>query len=333
MKRKRISIKRMALKLLCTVLGVILAVMLGFTLYFQSLVGQINHTNTTKSEPISVEDFSQFLTSLNFGSDSSEHTIIGGKNSNLVNILLIGQDRREGESQARSDTMILCTFDKETNQLTMTSFLRDLYVPIPGHASNRINAAYALGGADLLEETLKASFGLHIDGNVEVDFSQFPEIIDLLGGVSLTLRQDEADEVNRTTGGFLTEGTQLLNGEQALAYARIRKLDADGDFSRTSRQRTLLVAVMDAYKSTDFSTMLTLVYNVLPMVSTDLRNFEILTYAIELFPLLANAQITSQHIPADGTYTNSTIDGMSVLEADLEANRQLLLESLLKKTN
>ena len=211
----------------------------------------------------------------------------------------------------------------------MTSFLRDLYVPIPGHRSNRINAAYSEGGAALLDETLKENFGLHIDGNVEVDFSQFSQIIDLLGGVELELREDEAAEINKETGSGLSAGVQVLNGEQALTYARIRKLDADGDFSRTSRQRKLMNALLGSYRNIKWKDLLPLIDELLPLISTDMNYGRLVLLAMEILPKLSDAQITSQRIPADGTFTDEKIDGMAVLSADLEANRQLLRETLL----
>lgn len=211
----------------------------------------------------------------------------------------------------------------------MTSFLRDLYVPIPGHHSNRINAAYSEGGAALLDETLKENFDLHIDGNVEVDFSQFSQIIDLLGGVELELREDEAAEINKETGSSLTEGTQLLNGEQALTYSRIRKLDADGDFSRTNRQRKVMSALLGQFRNIQWKDLLPLMDQLLPLISTDLNYGKLVLLAMEILPKLSDAEITNQRIPADDTFTDETIDGMAVLSADLEANRALLRETLL----
>ncbi len=87
--------------------------------------------------------------------------------------MLIGQDKREGQSRQRSDSMILATLDKDQKTISLTSFMRDLYVAIPGYSSTRINAAYAYGGMDLLDETLTQNFGVEIDGNVEVDFEVF----------------------------------------------------------------------------------------------------------------------------------------------------------------
>lgn len=244
-----------------------------------------------------------------------------------VNILLIGQDRLEGESRTRSDAILLCTFHKEDSQLTMTSFLRDLYVSIPGHGKNRINAAYAFGGTELLVQTLEENFGITPDGCLEVDFSGFTEIIDALGGVTLELRQDEADAINKATSGTLAEGTYLLTGQEALTYIRIRKLDADGDFSRTERQRKLLEALLHACKDSSPRTLLSMIRQVVPLVDTDLSKKALLRLALEVLPLLPELHVVGQHIPADGAFSYETIQGMSVLVPDLEAARALLMET------
>lgn len=344
MKRKHTSFKRAALRLLCTVLAVILVMMLSVTFYFQHLLGQINYVDPENSVTLSQEQLDAYLEEEGAASDPAgaatenvefeEHsTEIGGKGSNLVNILLIGQDRREGESRARSDSMILCSFNTKTKTITMTSILRDLYVEIPGYQNNRINASYAAGGMSLLNQTLEENFGIHVDGNVEVDFSQFSQIIDLLGGVTIELRQDEAELINKETYSSLSSGSQLLTGEQALTYARIRKLDADGDFSRTNRQRKVLNALVAAYKDSGITTILSMLDDILPMVTTDMSKLEIITYAIALFPMLSGSEISSQRIPADGTYENRMVNGMSVLVADMDANRQMLQETLLGNRN
>ena len=315
------------MKWLCSMLGVILSVMIAITLMFQYWLIQNNYA-TAQDFPL----FSLKLPQWNIQellTDRTEDTI-GGFGSDIVNILLIGQDAREGETSARSDSMILCTYNKETHRLTLTSFLRDLYVPIPGHGSNRINAAYAAGGMELLEETLERNFGLCIDGSVEVDFSQFAEIIDILGGVELELRQDEADYINEKTGSSLAEGRQLLNGEQALTYSRIRNLDISGDFSRTDRQRKVLSAVMDIFRECSLPELAGLVDDLLPMISTDLGATRLFSLAVDILPNLSALELSSQYVPAPGTYTDETIDGMAVLVADPEVVRQMLKDTLLE---
>ena len=131
MKRtKRDTPARAAMKTLCTFLGVVFLVMLSATLYFQHLFGGINHVSFENAPLLSQEELDALLDTpvLNIaGSLFEDHgTQIGGRGSSIVNILLIGQDRREGEDRARSDSMILCTFNKDTKKITMTSFLRDL---------------------------------------------------------------------------------------------------------------------------------------------------------------------------------------------------------------
>lgn len=327
MKRtQRDTFARSAMKLLCTLLGIVLAVMVSATAAFQFLLNQIQYEGI-QSPGVSL---SELVSSLNLEALRGEGSdLIGGSRSSIVNILLIGQDRREGEETARSDSMILCTFDKKTRQITMTSFLRDLYVPIPGWGSNRINAAYTWGGMSLLKQTLRENFSLHIDGCVEVDFSQFTQIIDLLGGVMITLREDEARIINQETGSSLTEGPQVLNGFQALTYSRIRKLDADGDFSRTQRQRKVLEAIAGSYRQISLSKLVPLVTQILPMITTDMNRGQILMLALELAPNLAGAEMVSQRIPAEGTYRDASVEGMSVLQPDLEANREILRKTLL----
>ena len=317
---------RAALKRLCTLLGVVLAVMLCVTFYTAQLLDQGDYTRIRDIPRSALKmpelDLQEYIVKL-------QSKPIGGFGSDLINVLLVGQDHREGEDTARSDSIILCTYQKKTKTLVMTSFLRDLYVPIPGHGSNRISAAYANGGLDLLEETLTQNFNLSINGGIEADFSQFSEIIDLVGGVTIDLRQDEADFINAEAGSTLTEGSQTLDGEQALLYSRIRNLDADGDFSRTQRQRKNLSALVDHFQSASLPELLQLVEDLMPMISTNLSKLQLLTLAMDVLPDLSQIQVVSQTVPAPGTYTDQTIDGMAVLEADTEAIRDFLAASLL----
>ena len=323
MKRKD-SLSRKAMKLLCALLGLILVFMLGATLLFRNYLEQINYTPVKQDNSIQAV-FSQ----LSFSGSGSGR--IGGANSGLTNILLIGQDAREGESQsqARSDSMILCTYNKNTKQLTRTSVLRDLYVPIPGHGSNRINAAYTYGGADLLRKTIDENFNIAIDGYMEVDFSHFSDIIDSMGGVEIQLRQDEAEVINQQTGSSLSEGTHVLDGFQALTYSRIRSLDLDGDFSRTSRQRKVINALADSLRGSSIKELAPVISKILPMITTDLSRGQLLLYAVDILPHLSQMDIRSQSIPAAGTFTDQIIDGMAVLEADMAAQNQYLQNTLL----
>jgi len=247
--------------------------------------------------------------------------------SKIVNILLIGQDA-VSDSGARSDAMILCTFNKKNDTITFTSFLRDMYVKIPGYKSNRINAAYRFGGTSLLNKTLHENFGIEVDGNIQVDFGCFERIIDKLGGVTMELTAAEAEFINtHTKGSALTEGTHLLTGKQALTYARNR-YDADGDFSRTNRQRKLLNVLLETYKSKSLPEMLGLIQEILPMITTDISKSDLTGYAVSLLPMASGAEIRMQAIPVADGYRYAKIDGKSVLVPDLEKNRQALADCL-----
>lgn len=316
---------------LCGLLATAFLVALGSTISFGQLLGQLHYVDPDAVPTLNQEQVDAYYGGNTEISDSLPQLPEPAApipSSKTVHILLIGQDRMEGEPRARSDSLILCTVNFQDQTLTMTSFLRDLYVEIPGYRNNRINAAYTAGGMKLLNQTLETNFGIRVDGNIEVDFSQFPKIIDLLGGVTLELRQDEADAINKSTAGSLSAGTHLLNGKQALAYARIRKLDADGDFSRTARQRKLLEVLLQSCRNASLPTLLSLLKEILPMVTTDMSKDTLKDLALELLPILSRLEVKSQHIPAEGTYNYRTIRGMSVLVADMEAARKLLRETL-----
>ena len=236
----------------------------------------------------------------------------------LLNILLVGQDRRPGQGRQRSDSMIVCSVNVETKQIAMISFLRDLYVQIPGYTDNRLNAAYVFGGFPLLKESLKVNFGITVDGCFEVDFTGFTALIDEIGGVDVSLTAAEA----RVVGGGAVEGENHLDGAHALTYARIRKIDSD--FQRTNRQRKVLLACYEKVKQRSLKEMLSLLDQALPYLTTDLTNPQIYSIASKLFPLFNNAEINTYHIPPDGTYSNLYLRGMAILYPDLKMIRDIL---------
>ena len=251
-----------------------------------------------------------------------------------INILLVGQDRRKGEPRMHSDAMILVTINKSSKTLTMTSFMRDLWVQIPGYYKQRLNVPYLIdkvNGFDLLNKTLEYNFGVSAEHNVEVDFSGFAAAIDAVGGVDIVLTGAEARHLNGQQNWNLIEGSNHLTGAQALAYSRIRKIG--DDFQRTSRQRTVLTALIEKAKTVSFAELYAMTKSVLPLLTTDMSDKEILDYVIELAKILPELKVVSQRIPADGAYYNAKIDGNQVLcltEEDWETNKQLLKETLAK---
>ncbi len=246
-----------------------------------------------------------------------------GISDGLINFLFIGQDKREGEGRQRSDAMILCSLNPATNELSMISFMRDLYVQIPGYEDNRLNAAYAYGGFDLLKETLMLNFGVQVDGCLEVDFESFTKIVDTIGGIDIELSAKEAEIV----GGGATEGICHLDGAQTLTYARIRKIDSD--FERTKRQRNILSAVFLKLKDMDIMGRLGFVSEVFPLVATDMDNSSLMSLASKLAASLDNLAVETYRIPADGAYKNATVREMAVLIPDIEKNRKAIFEEYL----
>ena len=235
----------------------------------------------------------------------------------LINILLVGQDRRPGEGRQRSDAMIVVSINQENKKISMISFLRDLYVQIPGYSDNRLNAAYVFGGFPLLKSALNTNFGITIDGCFEVDFNGFMALIDQIGGVDIYLTAAECERVYGAS-----EGMNHLDGHQALSYARIRKIGTD--FARTNRQRTVLLAAFDVVKQKSLTELLRLLDNALPYITTDMSNTEIYSLATKLFPLISSVKINSYYIPPDGMYSNVYIRQMAVLYPDLGAIRNIL---------
>ena len=336
--------KRKILTIVCVILGIVLAAMGAVTVFARYLLGQINYTQWDEQPTLSQEEIEAIengegeTVDPDFdGPEVSEEDIqwgevyatIGG-DDDIVNIMLIGQDRRPDEGRARSDSMILVTFNKVKKTITMTSFMRDLFVEIPGgYKDNRINTAYELGGMELLNETLLENFGVVVDANVEVDFDQFKKIINLLGGVEIELTESEAKYINRKIGSRQVEpGVQILNGRQALWYARNRSSGSTSDFGRTNRQRTVLNALIQAYKNKPITEMIGLLDDILPMITTDIQQGEILNYMLALFPMFSECEIVTQHIPVQGGYYDATIRGMQVLVPDMDMNRQALIDSL-----
>ena len=244
----------------------------------------------------------------------------------VINIMLIGQDRRPGEERARSDSMILVTLNKEKGAIQLTSFMRDLYVQIPGYLDTRLNAAYRYGGTDLMNETFKVNFGLEIDGNVMVDFDEFTEIIEILGGVTLEISSAEAKYMNNASDNHFSEGSNYFNAEDALTFTRMRYA-AGGDYGRTDRQRRVLIAIANSFRDADLMTIFNVIDQVLPHIVTNLTDAQIIEYATTGLTILGNGgQMETLRIPQDDAHYNANIRGMAVLVPDLEMCREDLRE-------
>lgn len=230
----------------------------------------------------------------------------------VYNILLVGVDlgdeeevNFEGAYLPRSDSMMVLSINSHSNIINLVSLSRASYVSIPNHGNKRLNTAHAYGGAKLLVDTIESNYKFKIDRYITVDMASFTMVINAIGGVNIDLTADEARIVLNKS----VPGNYLLNGDQALAYTRIRKIDNDRE--RTSRQRKVIEAIAAKFRNTSISTLISLVDDILPMVTTNFTKKEILTQATKA-PKYLSMEIKQDIIPHT-SYPLSLRDGKEVL--------------------
>ena len=258
-------------------------------------------------------------------------------NPHVFNILLIGLDARSEGEASRSDTMILASINRDTRKIILTSFMRDIYIAIPGYYSTRLNAAYQFGGPGLLIDTLQQNFGIPIDRYARVNFFSFIDVVNTMGGVDMYVSADEArvlndylKEINWLTGrpegtDYLdasTDGYYHLDGQQALAYCRIRYV-GNADFERTERQRRVLGKLIETARGMGFPGLLNLLESILPEVYTDLSEDDCTSLLWDAVNILSY-DIVNVRVPQNGYFTGEIINGQEVLGIDLWGIRDLL---------
>ena len=252
-------------------------------------------------------------------------------------LLLVGSDSYTDDHLGRSDALILVQVDGSAREIKMVSFMRDLYVPIPGRSSNRINASYIWGGEKLLRKTIKNSFGVEADAYMEVNFERMVRLIDGIGGVDVEVSEKERVQVNSILRFYNVQigdpeedqlleesGLVHLTGKQALCFSRIRKID--GDIQRTGRQRKVLEAAFRKVAAMDVASITAVLIENLDAVTTDMT----LTDCVTLIPLAMqcrNASIETLTIPQDGH--GAFVDGAWVMKArNMKKEKKALLEFL-----
>ena len=325
--KRKMSARKKALITVGVIFALAMAVGLGGIFFINSM---LNHVNKETDDHIISREEQDFETD-GKGPDTMKPEDMEWdadtdvmKDNDIKNILLIGQDRRPGQGRQRSDTMIICSVNRRTDKITLVSLMRDMYVPIPGFDDNRINAAYAFGGMKLLDQTIEKDFGVHIDGNVEVDFDGFIKTMSKVGDLKMTLTQEEADYINNDLKrGSLKAGENTLDAEQTLLYARIRKV-GNGDYERSERQRKVLMAAFDKIRQSDLMTTLKLAKKILPNFTTDLSNRQIMGYIYTVVSNNITIDKETYRIPDDDAFTSERIRGMAVLVPDLKENRKVL---------
>ena len=236
------------------------------------------------------------------------------------NILLIGSDSREGEA-GRADTIMVLQLDGPSKKPKLISFMRDTLVTIPGYGENKINAAYAFGGADLVRQTLAENFGLETNYYAKVDFRSFEKVIDTLfpSGVAINAEKD----MSKNLEVAIKQGQQQMNGLELLQYARFR-MDEEGDFGRVRRQQQVMDAIFSEMKNP--LAVLKLPYaagKVLGYASTNLPMSFLLKNTLSI--ARGAGGIDSLTVPvADSWQYGSSASAGSVLVVNLETNQQAI---------
>lgn len=237
----------------------------------------------------------------------------------IKNIALFGIDAPKGKV-GRSDAIMILTLDEEHKVMKLTSIMRDSYVDIPGHGDDKITHAYAFGGPELAMKTLNENFKVNVEDFMAVNFTSLPEIIDKLGGVKINIIQEEISHIP----GITSPGEQTLNGEQALAYSRIRHATG-GDYKRTERQRVVLEAVFEKLKSTPIKDYPSLIDEFLPYIETNMSSIDMIKLATDTAPLV-KGNLETARFPLDGYCEGKMINGVWYLVYDREATLNQIQE-------
>lgn len=285
---------------LCIILAVIIAVFAAGFAYWRSLQNAkplvedtLTYDFDDETLPVKLEDDPNFASifegdASSFEAALKEWATNGGDvmyDSNVVNVLCIGVDtRNQNTISGLTDSMIIVSINRDLGTITLTSIMRDSYAYLEspeGYGSfNKINSAFPFYGAENLVNTIESHFKIKIDGYAMINFSFFKSVIDELGGVTVPVQQYEADYINSVYKFNLSAGDAVtLNGDEALAFCRSRHCDADGDVSRTRRQRQVMTALLGKAQSITVSEATSYVKKFLPYIKTSFSEADILSYA------------------------------------------------------
>ena len=242
--------------------------------------------------------------------DGDYHAEDTRKEDYVKNYLIFGIEKIGGAKN--TDSMMIATINTKDKSVKLTSLLRDSYVEIPGYKANKLNSAYSKGGVKLLLNTVEHNYKIHLDGYASVDFEGFEQIIDMLGGVTIELGKEEADYLNKTnyiskkSNRNVKPGVNVLNGNQAMGYVRVRKVKtlggANHDYGRVVRQQRVLKAIFDQYISpNNIFKILPITKEGLSYVTTNLTQKQI-EEALEAVIENKITTIETFRVPVDGAF-------------------------------
>lgn len=255
-------------------------------------------------------------------------------------IALLGSDYSEYYETSASDATMILAIDKKNNKIKLCSLMRDIYLDLPQGGKMNLNYTILDGGPASILKTINYNFDLAIDKFVQVDLERLPKIIDALGGVEIEITGEELQYINgyidhidknngTQTPHITTSGLQLLNGTQASAYSRIR-YTAGRDFKRTERQRDVLNALFVKFKDINFTELPGLINEILPLVTTNLTNGEIISIAKDGLSMGLSG-LEQGRFPSDANIINTEFTDMYHMNIDIEATTNELHNFLFSK--
>lgn len=256
---------------------------------------------------------------------------------NVVNVLLIGADSRQGTNTGNTDVMMLVSLNKKTKQIKLVSFMRDSYLYIEGKNNSycsKLNAAFSMGGPEVLLNTIENNYKIEIDDFVMVNFESFKSIIEAMDGVTVDVQKYEANYANNRYKLSMPYGDGVtLNGEEALAFCRIRGCDADGDVSRTRRQRQVINAMINRVTKASVSDLNKYLNVLLPYIYTGFSKSEVLSLGMKaLTNGWAFYERSELQIPTPETRTSGSM-GSWIWVIDYQLAAQTLQNELYGESN
>ncbi len=259
------------------------------------------------------------------------------KSKNVVNVLLIGADSRKGTNTGNTDVMMLVSLNKKTKQIKLVSLMRDSYLYIEGKNNSyctKLNAAFSMGGPETLMNTIENNYKIEIDNFVMVNFESFKSIIEAMDGITVDVKKYEANYANNRYKLSMPYGDDVtLNGEEALAFCRIRGCDADGDISRTRRQRSVIDAMISRVKNASVSDLNNYLNALLPYIYTGFSKSEILSLGMKAITNgWAFYDRSELQIPTNDTCQSGSM-GSWIWVVDYQLAAQILQNELYGTTN
>lgn len=327
--------KKSSKKFIFTILIVIGVLMLGSTFIIKGYISKINRVAINK-EKLNINSQSQ-----NNNDDNKEienkidNSSISNNKKEIRNIALFGIDEPDG-TRGRSDSIIILTLDTINNKIKLSSIIRDSYVTIPTKdKKDKLNHAYAYGGPELAISTINKNFNLDISEFVSVNFSSLPKIIDSIGGINIEITEDELEYINDyilnlnainngNSSSIESIGMQKLDGNQALAYSRIR-YTSGGDFERSHRQRKVIVAMADKIKELPIYKYPKILNELLPLINTNISTSDLIMLTKEA-DLFKADNIEENRFPQDEDGNGISIGGVYYYDFNQEVTSKKIHE-------